>query len=218
MTEKYKISTGRGGAGNIHASDSRASPKMVKQGSQTPSILQPVYSTGRGGAGNMRRNTDPKLTRRAQDVDANDSDNSEGYVDELMDGDDYIGPIHDTINEENSITNGGDDETAVDHKNHSNGGRKHHRVAGGNSRSRSRSRSKSRLSRTLSAQKSHGKPKMQEKFIIGRGGAGNIISPKTSNTARVTSSRDNNKKEEDEKKKKKKKGLFASISNMFSSS
>lgn len=216
MAEKYKISTGRGGAGNIHTSDSRASPKVIKQGSQTPSILQPVYSTGRGGAGNMRRNTDPKLTRKAQDVDADDSEESEGYVDELMDGDDYIGPVHGRIDEEHSITSNhdeNDDETAVEHKN---GGRRNHRSANVNSRSRSRSRSKSRLSRTLSAQKSHGKHKMQEKYIIGRGGAGNIISPKTSNTPRITSSRDNKKNEDDAKKKKKKKGLFASITSMFS--
>lgn len=217
MTEKYRISTGRGGAGNIHTSDSRASPKVIKQGSQTPSILQPVYSTGRGGAGNMRRNTDPKLTRMAQDVDADDSEGSES-LDELMDGDDYIGPVHGTIDEELSITNDLDDDdgTAVEHLGHHTGGRSHHRAAGSRSRSRSRSNSKSRLSKTLSSQRSHGKHKKQEKYIIGRGGAGNIISPKTSNTARISSSRENKKNEEELKKKKKKKGLFASITSMFS--
>lgn len=69
---EYKVSTGRGGAGNIATSQEKPKPKMVSQGSQTPNLLQTVYSTGRGGAGNMRRNVDPTLTRAAQDVDDDD--------------------------------------------------------------------------------------------------------------------------------------------------
>ncbi|CCF56379.1 hypothetical protein KAFR_0B00810 [Kazachstania africana CBS 2517] len=71
-TQKYKVSTGRGGIGNFQKSGTRVSPKLVPQGSQTPALIQPVYSTGRGGVGNMRKNVDPKLTRIAQDVDADD--------------------------------------------------------------------------------------------------------------------------------------------------
>ena len=204
MTEKYRISTGRGGAGNIHASDSRASPKLIKQGSQTPSILQPVYSTGRGGAGNMRRNTDPKLTRRAQDVDSMSEDLID--IDELMYHEDYIEPVNPV-----GALQADDNETAVDT---SIGGRKQSRSH--TSRSRSRSRSKSRLSKTLSATKSNTKHKPQEKVIIGRGGAGNIISPKSSNPkAKHMNSKNQNNKDKD--KTKKKKGFLSSITSMFSS-
>ncbi|CDO94987.1 unnamed protein product [Kluyveromyces dobzhanskii CBS 2104] len=69
---EYKISTGRGGAGNVITSSEKPSPKVVTQGSQTPNIISPIYSTGRGGAGNMRRNVDPIMTRTAQDVDDDD--------------------------------------------------------------------------------------------------------------------------------------------------
>ncbi|CAL9735730.1 hypothetical protein MOSE0_I03114 [Monosporozyma servazzii] len=65
----YKVSTGRGGAGNIHYSNEKiSSPKIIPEGSQTPSIISPMYSTGRGGIGNMRKNVDPVITRKAQDV------------------------------------------------------------------------------------------------------------------------------------------------------
>ncbi|CCK69475.1 Par32p KNAG_0C03710 [Huiozyma naganishii CBS 8797] len=88
----YRISTGRGGAGNICSSSEKVSPKIIAQGSQTPSILQPVYSTGRGGAGNMRRNVDPKVTRRAQDVDVS-SDGGAGAAaeDTILEDEDFIG-------------------------------------------------------------------------------------------------------------------------------
>ncbi|QEU61384.1 Par32 [Kluyveromyces lactis] len=69
---EYRVSTGRGGAGNMITSNEKPSPKVVTQGSQTPNILSPIYSTGRGGAGNMRRNVDPVMTRTAQDVDNDD--------------------------------------------------------------------------------------------------------------------------------------------------
>ncbi|SCU79564.1 LAFA_0B03994g1_1 [Lachancea sp. 'fantastica'] len=69
MGEGFNVYTGRGGAGNIVSSSEKPSPKIVPQGSQTPSLLQPVFSTGRGGAGNMRKNVDKNLTRKAQDVE-----------------------------------------------------------------------------------------------------------------------------------------------------
>lgn len=69
MSQGYRVSTGRGGAGNMHFSNEKiSSPKIIPEGSQTPNILSPVYSTGRGGAGNMRKNIDPTITRKAQDV------------------------------------------------------------------------------------------------------------------------------------------------------
>lgn len=68
--QSFNVSTGRGGAGNIVTSNAKPSPKIVPQGSQTPNILQPVFSTGRGGAGNMCKNVDYKKTRKAQDVDS----------------------------------------------------------------------------------------------------------------------------------------------------
>ncbi|KAH3682358.1 hypothetical protein WICPIJ_006672 [Wickerhamomyces pijperi] len=74
MTEKHYYATGRGGSGNIKSSDEQQAPHMVKQGSQTPNLLQPVFSTGRGGAGNMFKNTDSKLSRKMQDVDPVDED------------------------------------------------------------------------------------------------------------------------------------------------
>ncbi|AAS52211.1 ADR291Cp [Eremothecium gossypii ATCC 10895] len=72
MSTEHRVTTGRGGAGNVATIKDAPSPKLVPQGSQTPVLLQPVYSTGRGGAGNMRPNVDPQLTRRAQDVDGDD--------------------------------------------------------------------------------------------------------------------------------------------------
>lgn len=72
--QKYYYSTGRGGAWNIKASKEQPQPNVVEQGSLTPNLLQPVFSTGRGGAGNMHRNTDAKLARKLQDVDADPED------------------------------------------------------------------------------------------------------------------------------------------------
>lgn len=85
MPQSYMISTGRGGAGNIHRADTKASPKIIPEGSETPSILSPVYSTGRGGAGNMRRNINPKITRKAQDVGDLPSDDED--LDMIIDED-----------------------------------------------------------------------------------------------------------------------------------
>ncbi|AET39732.1 Par32p Ecym_4712 [Eremothecium cymbalariae DBVPG len=81
MTGEHKVITGRGGAGNVAILKEAPSPKLVPQGSQTPVLLQPVYSTGRGGVGNMRQNVDPKLTRKAQDVDGdNGVQNNEDVI------------------------------------------------------------------------------------------------------------------------------------------
>lgn len=70
------ISTGRGGAGNIHkASDEEtSSPKLVPQGSNTPQLQNEFVTTGRGGYGNMMKNNDPGLTRKVQDVDGAGAD------------------------------------------------------------------------------------------------------------------------------------------------
>lgn len=67
--KKIFYSTGRGGAGNIKSSSSLPSPKLVPQGSHTPSLTGKTFSTGRGGYGNMVDNDDPELARKLQDVD-----------------------------------------------------------------------------------------------------------------------------------------------------
>jgi len=36
----------------------------------TPTLKSDVYTTGRGGSGNMAHNSDPRVARRAQDVEA----------------------------------------------------------------------------------------------------------------------------------------------------
>lgn len=68
-SKKVYYSTGRGGAGNIQASDQLPSPKLAPQGSNTPYLHTAKVSTGRGGYGNMVDNKDPELTRKLQDVD-----------------------------------------------------------------------------------------------------------------------------------------------------
>ncbi|KAH3667921.1 hypothetical protein WICMUC_005134 [Wickerhamomyces mucosus] len=136
MTEgkQHYYATGRGGIGNLKSSSEQQQPHLVKQGSQTPNLLQPVFSTGRGGAGNMMKNTDKKLTRKLQDVDP----------------DDYIAPV----------------------------------ISGDNNLS------------------------------IGRGGFGNIISPKSSATekSRVQSKKSNEIESKDSKKSK---GFFSKTKNLF---
>lgn len=67
-------STGRGGAGNIKASDGIPSPKLVPQGSNTPNLTTQKFTTGRGGYGNMVNNDNPEFTRKLQDVDGNPSE------------------------------------------------------------------------------------------------------------------------------------------------
>lgn len=172
----YKVSTGRGGAGNIQKSNAKASPRLVPQGSQTPSILQPVFSTGRGGAGNMRRNVDAKLTRRAQDVD------DEEDTIEPSKEDDYIEPF-----------TGGEVERAVS--------------AGVISRgTSSRDTGKSHLRSVRSKRNS-----MEDRPVaiaVGRGGAGNIISPKPS--------RSGVKKKNKPTEEKKKGGVWSSVKKLFS--
>lgn len=58
------ISTGRGGAGNM-----RASQKDDKHDatSELPQLQGKRFTTGRGGKGNMMENIDPQSTRAAQD-------------------------------------------------------------------------------------------------------------------------------------------------------
>lgn len=62
-------STGRGGAGNIKLLSKVQLPKLVPQGLNTPQLTQPKFTTGRGGYGNMVDNSNPKFTRKLQDVD-----------------------------------------------------------------------------------------------------------------------------------------------------
>lgn len=73
--KKVFYSTGRGGAGNIKKTDLIPSPKIVSQGSNTPTLTGDTITTGRGGYGNMFKNSDPELTRKLQDVDGNKSKN-----------------------------------------------------------------------------------------------------------------------------------------------
>lgn len=171
----YKISTGRGGAGNIQSSSSKASPKVVPQGSQTPNILQPVFSTGRGGAGNMRRNVDARLTRRAQDVDGE----LEEDVIELSKEEDYIGPF-----------SGGEVERALS------GGA----ISRGTG---SRETGKSHVRNVRSRRNS-----LEDRpaIAVGRGGAGNIISPKPSGSGA-------RKKKPG---KQEKQGVWSSLKKLFS--
>ncbi|QLL31672.1 hypothetical protein HG536_0B05370 [Torulaspora globosa] len=172
----YRISTGRGGAGNIQNSSSKASPKLIPQGSQTPNILQPVFSTGRGGAGNMRRNVDAKLTRRAQDVDGE----LEEDVIEPSREEDYIGPFSGS-EVERALSGGvisrgtGSHETGKSH------------VRNG------RSRRNSLDDRPMA-------------IAVGRGGAGNIISPKPSGSGA----------RKNKTGKQQKQGVWSSLKKLFS--
>lgn len=169
----YNVSTGRGGAGNIQKTNAKASPRLVPQGSQTPSILQPVFSTGRGGAGNMRRNVDAKLTRRAQDVE----DEEDDFIGPQGE-DDYIEPL-----------SGDNIEVAVSNALSS-------RSRGASSRDnvhKVRSKANSALDERPAT-------------VVGRGGAGNIISP-------VASRKGQTKKK---KQTQEKKGLWSSLKKLFS--
>lgn len=174
----YRVSTGRGGAGNVQSTSSKVSPKLIPQGSQTPNILQPVFSTGRGGAGNMRRNVDAKLTRKAQDVDEETDDDIIGPAQE----EDYIEPFS------------GDDVTKA--------------LSGGalSCGSGSRETGKSHLRSTRSKRNSLDEKPMT--IAVGRGGAGNIISPKAS--------RSQPKKKKTATSEPSKKGLWASVKSFFS--
>lgn len=165
----YKVSTGRGGAGNIQSTSSKLSPKLVPQGSQTPSILQPVFSTGRGGAGNMRRNVDAKLTRKAQDVD---HDEEEDFI-EPHGEDDYIEPLSGD-NIERALSG------AVSSREHV---------------QKVRSKRNSTVEERPSA------------IAVGRGGAGNIITPTASRKAQA-------KKKGAQKANKK--GVWSSFKKLFS--
>ncbi|AQZ18467.1 PAR32 (YDL173W) [Zygosaccharomyces parabailii] len=176
------VSTGRGGSGNMHPCKSNPSPKLIPQGSQTPSILQPVYSTGRGGAGNMRRNVDPRMTRKAQDVEqfADDEDAI------LVGDEDYIGPLP-----EENISN---------------------TLSGANSRSASSGGSRGRLAASGTRRGSNVSPSGRERpkaIVLGRGGAGNIISP-------TSSSKERKKKKNSKKDGHKNSGVWSSVKHFFS--
>lgn len=169
------VSTGRGGSGNIQPAKSNMSPKMIPQGSQTPNILQPVYSTGRGGAGNMRRNLDPRVTRKAQDVEPS-LDDKDAI---LASDEDYISPVP----EEDRISS---------------------TLSGANSRSHSSDSSKIKLQKSKTKQDSNReRPKA---IVLGRGGAGNIVSP-------TPSAKDHRKKKNT---KNESKSVWSSFKHFFS--
>ncbi|CCH60300.1 hypothetical protein TBLA_0C05040 [Henningerozyma blattae CBS 6284] len=207
-TAHQYVYIGRGGAGNIHKTDSKISPKLVPQGSQTPNILHPVFSTGRGGAGNMRKNVDPKLTRIAQDVGdaviipedsvtvfaspcSSDSDSDdEDIIDDSyynVDDDSFVSDTtlnsHDHLEKNKSISRIKSivsDSKVLDKPNH----HRNHKIQ-----------------KTLTSTKDSSKsppppphyPFQQRPVRIGRGGAGNLLSPTTSNNKSVTSNSSNSK-------------------------
>lgn len=180
MSQTYKISTGRGGAGNITTSDKIPSPKIVLHGSQTPNILQPVYSTGRGGAGNMRRNLDAKLTRKAQDVG---DDGEEDYLSHNLDDDIIAFNDGDGTGRGTSSNNDIAPKSLASNHNSEN---------------------------SLKPKKSvHEPPKS---IAIGRGGAGNILSP--SNSKRSTGSKKSGKAG-GKKKAKSEGGLWSKVKKIF---
>ncbi|CCE63789.1 hypothetical protein TPHA_0F03080 [Tetrapisispora phaffii CBS 4417] len=175
MGSKYMISTGRGGAGNIHSSETKAAPKMVRQGSQTPNIIQPVYSTGRGGAGNMRKNVDPKLTRKAQDVEECGEETDRSPDDDFINIDDVVEKSHDSDLIDDSVTpiqilKGNSVNAAISNV--------RSQSATANNLSGSSGRSKSRRNSIKKTSTGGDKPKA---IAIGRGGAGNMLSPSASN-------------------------------------
>ncbi|SCU83199.1 LAME_0C04324g1_1 [Lachancea meyersii CBS 8951] len=143
MVEGFNVYTGRGGAGNIVSSSEKPSPKVVPQGSQTPNLLQPVFSTGRGGAGNMRKNVDQKLTRKAQDVD------------------DFIPPADGDINPVNLDLNV---QSAKSHDSHA--ARSYH-------------------SANTPLRPKGSRQETPQSISIGRGGAGNILSPTNSRKSKT---------------------------------
>lgn len=234
----YRISTGRGGAGNITESSSKAQPNFIKRGSQTPNILQPVYSTGRGGAGNMRKNIDAKLTRQAQDVDSimpeeedvsfgevgTDTNGREKHNNDVEDGqDDYIEPISNT----DLFESAGTPFTAVlsnirsNHDHHNNNNTDSTPTRRESQRDIDiHERTKLRLKRTRS-----GKKEKLPAIVIGRGGAGNIVSPQPSSRSNKSNKSNKSDKSNDSNLSntipkrdnipKKKKNFFSSLVNIF---
>ena len=249
----FKVSTGRGGAGNIRSSNSKIAPNYIKQGSQTPNILQPIYSTGRGGAGNMMKNYDAKLTRKAQDVDEDTISNMNDIEEQVefrneehrissnhhhhhhntssgKDEDDFISPIISST--ENYVTS-----TISNVLSHiSSGGNGN--IAGDKSIKSLKDDADDKIIPTKSKIRAQPKKvKKQTPIIIGRGGAGNIVSPSSSSKSgsshsklNISGSRHTNsssKKDRDntivtnnsnniqEDKKKKKKSIMSSFFGMF---
>lgn len=216
----YKVTFGRGGAGNIITSHSKPKPKLIKQGSQTPSIIQPVYSTGRGGAGNLKRNIDPKLTRRAQDVDDTDAESdiiiiksndsravSEATFKEGDDEEDFIDNEHilDELHQENEIQavlsnmksrlsalsgNANDHDVTI--------------IPKLIPKATVNKADSNKLKRVKTLEK------VSPPIVIGRGGAGNIISPKSSGN------KQDKKSKSKTKSGKKEKGPWSSFLNIFS--
>ncbi|CAI7179592.1 CRE_collapsed_G0007140.mRNA.1.CDS.1 [Saccharomyces cerevisiae] len=279
--QEYKVSTGRGGAGNIHKSMSKPSPVLLPLKSNSKTVANnnnngsnqekvPRFAIGRGGAGNIFH--DPHLTRSAQQLDSNDNIN---YNDVINDIDDYISPITSDMVDEggsNPVTNtrsrisatrshqslhattsspdnnapivvgrGGAGNIFFNKKKvASNGGNEEDEIRGGNIEDEDTINANednlfvvTSNGNALAAIKSTSKkPKNKlkgksapEKFAIGRGGAGNIISPKSSrNTINHNLNdddedklnlKDDNGKEKKKKKKKKKSGFFSSLKTMF---
>lgn len=163
-SQAHKVSTGRGGAGNMRDLDRRVSPHLIPQGSHTPSILQPVYSTGRGGAGNMRKNYDPKITRLAQDVDEDDEILLNGSAPGF--DEDYIGPIHPEEEEPLEAVENSPNRITSHHSKL----RSHH----------SRSSARNKLQSKRSGASGGPLGNSSDRVMIGRGGAGNFVSPITS--------------------------------------
>ncbi|CAI4037738.1 hypothetical protein SMKI_04G0690 [Saccharomyces mikatae IFO 1815] len=281
--QEYKVSTGRGGAGNIHRSISKPSPVLLPLKSNSKPAANnssnggnqekvPRFAIGRGGAGNIFH--DPHLTRSAQQLDSNDNIN---YNDVINDIDDYISPITSDMGEEgegNPVTNtrsrisatrshqslhattsspnnkapivvgrGGAGNIFFNKKKvSSSGGNEEDEIRGSNYEDEDTINANednlfvvtsngNALAAIKSASKKpknkHKGKNVPEKFAIGRGGAGNIISPKSSrNTIQHNSNdedggkgdevyvKDDNSKEK-KKKKKKKSGFFNSLKTMF---
>lgn len=210
----YRVSTGRGGAGNIQSSKSKVAPTFIKQGSQTPNILQPIYSTGRGGAGNMRKNIDPKMTRLAQDVDE-DTISSILDIDESVvqsrnhhSDNDYINPIISST--ENYITNSLSNALSLISP--------HHSHESNDSDVITQPTTSKKLRTQQKKQKQKQKQKQTPFIIIGRGGAGNIVSPASSSSKSSKSlkeSSDSKLKQNNIQNKQKKNSFMSFFSNIF---
>ncbi|CAI4057241.1 hypothetical protein SKDZ_04G0710 [Saccharomyces kudriavzevii ZP591] len=275
----YKVSTGRGGAGNIHTSISKPSPVLLPLKSNSKPAANnnsngnaqekvPRFAIGRGGAGNIFH--DPQLTRSAQQLDSNDNIN---YNDVINDIDDYISPVtsdmvdegglnpvtntrsrisatrshhslHATTSSPNSRTpivvgrggagniffkkkkvssNGGDEEDVIQDGNvededniNAHDDNLFTVTSNGNALAAIKSTSKK-------PKNNHKGKSVPEKFAIGRGGAGNIISPKSSRNTIHHNLNDNDdggnlkddSSKDKKKKKKKKSGFFNSLKSMF---
>ncbi|KAH3902635.1 Par32p SCDLUD_000216 [Saccharomycodes ludwigii] len=183
--KEYKVHYSRGGAGNITTNSSKPRPKIVPQGSQTPIILSPVYSTARGGAGNMRKNIDPKVTRMSQDVDFDSGITKNKNINRVIsgpEGDDYTDLVLNNIDgydEDDDIIK----VTSLDIKsglnsNNSNTNNSHTLL---NTVKSNISRISHNSNNNKIRRNSENTHTTSPKYIsLGRGGAGNILSPSAS--------------------------------------